>query len=230
MRRIGAAVVAGCALLVVGGAARGELITTLPQWNGTQSIFGFGETNTATFGQTFAVGADPILQSFAFRMRAESLFGPFPSRFGGYLMAWDEANGVATGPVLWSSGPRVVPIANPNPYQELSFAPNVLLDPGGRYVFFVSASAYFDGQNDQARFGLIRGVSVYAGGNAVFLNNGADTSRWTTQAWLRDFSGVGDDFAFEARLAAVPEPSGLALAGIGAATALLARRRARSRA
>ncbi|WZP00820.1 hypothetical protein EP7_002474 [Isosphaeraceae bacterium EP7] len=207
----------GLSLALLPAHARSETISTLPDWNGSQSLLGFGETNTATFGQTITVGAETRLQSFSFRIRTENLFGPHPSRFGGHVMQWDETLDRAVGPVLYDSGLLVLPFNDDGVYQAVTINPGIALTSGNQYVLFLSTSTYQDSTLDQTRWGLVRNVDAYSGGKSVYLNNGTDTSAWTSGPWDSGFTAPGSDFAFTATLTPVPEPSSITLM-LGAAT------------
>jgi hypothetical protein len=193
-------------------------IGTADIWNG-HSSFGksVGEAGpdlpavVATWGQTFTVPDDsPVLTSFSFWLRDDPLV------FGGYLMQWDGHR--ATGPVLYDSGP--VTLVEDTDWHQITFDPlKLLLTPGQQYVFFMSASKYFNGIESA---GDVAGINFdgYAGGSLVHLDNGTDTSKWATEDWYVDPSSW--DNTFSADFAAVPESSNASLLAISLAFLTLA--------
>lgn len=202
-------------MMVLGNVAQAELITTIPSWNGTQRLLGFGESDTSTFGQTITVGADIRLESYSFRIRSENLFGAFPTRFGGYVMEWDEANDRAIGPILYDSGLMVLPFDDTT-YRKVEITPGINLVSGHQYVLFFSTASYQDGNFDQTGWGYVRSQDSYVEGKGVFQNSGTDPTKWTSESWGSGFTFDKSDFAFDAQLRSVPEPSSILLSVLGA--------------
>ncbi len=203
--RIGFAILG---LMCARSPLRAEFINTFPSWNGSDYIFSFGETDTATYGQTITTnGTDVLLQDFSFLIRTDS---PTPSNFQAYVMQWDSINSHATGPVLFQSG------ANSNPqgpdFVEIAVPAGVALAPNTEYVLFFNATFQFDGQSDAAWFASVS--DVYAGGSFVFINNNSDFGLLTTNAWTTNWIGTGD-LAFKARLNPVPEPASWVMLSTG---------------
>lgn len=206
-------------------AQAGVLIDTITGWNGSDNIFYFGEPDTATYGQTVTVPVDNVLDSFTFLLRVDQ---PNPVNFQAYVMAWDDANSRASGPVLFSSSPIAAsPSAGFVPYTVLTGG--LSLVTGDDYVLFFNASNSFDSAFDQSSFASRASADVYAGGLFVFLNNGPNFGAVTVDTWTRNWQGPGYDLAFEAAFSqgnVIPEPSSLVLFGIGAVGfGWLARRR-----
>jgi len=87
------------------------------------------------------------------------------------------------------------------------------LAPDQTYVFFLSASEYFDGLESGV---MMAGnpIDAYPIGSAVYLNNGNDTSQWTGQDW-HVFS-LSWDLVFRADFLPVPEPSSAEMLLMGA--------------
>lgn len=205
------AVLAAAVLLGTGRPAAAQTtIDTKPLQNST--IFAFGEPDTATYGQTFTVGSDNVLNSFSFNLTKGA--GAPTTSFQFYVMGWDGTK--ATGPVLFQSG--VTTIASGTPMQAFTFnTGNLALTSGSQYVGFINASNQFDGSEDaNVGMGSVTGASVYNGGAFVYLNNGNNFSRVTQDAWTTGFQGPGADAAFTAQFSsrslATPEPTSLALA------------------
>lgn len=223
MRRHSRAPLALAIAFAFGGtAARAEIIGTMPSWDGTSSTGGFGEFSVTTVGQTIATGtAETVLDSFTFQMN--TIVGT--TRFAAYVMEWDQANGRATGPVLFNSG--LMTHANTGTFDPITVNPGVHLKAAAMYVLFYSISDYFDGVNDSFRLGTVP-PDAYAGGGPVLASNGTDFGALSSSAW---FAASVYDLAFSAELspaAAVPEPGSLALAASGVlGLALVARARRR---
>lgn len=196
---------AGAALMamgVAGTATAGTLIDTTPSWNGTDSIGGFGESATQTYGQTFTVGNDNVLNDFTFWLNDE--FGPI--NFAGYVAEWDGSK--VSGPILYSSAKQST--TNAAGFEQFTFNTGGLsLESGKQYVAFLSASNFMDGSFDYGVMGLT-GLfqNTYSGGGFVFFNNDSDFSllsqqNWDNVSWGIDFG----DAAFKASFSqSVPEP------------------------
>ncbi len=92
------------------GQPTGEVIDTTTSWDGSSFAVGnftsallLGEPDFATIGQTFTVGMDNILNSFAFWLDD---IGTDPVNFAAFVMEWDGSK--ATGPILFQSAARAV--------------------------------------------------------------------------------------------------------------------------
>ncbi|WP_374438216.1 hypothetical protein [Inhella sp.] len=190
----------------------------------------FGESNTATYGQTFLVtGAETRLQGFQLRLN-DNLNSDFVD-FAAYVYAWDGAK--ATGPQLWASGAQSSSNNGGADGMELfSFSTGgVDLVAGQQYVAFLSASNFFDGVNGTA-FMELSNSDAYAGGNFVYFNNGNNFGALTASTWDCAGSCIGGrDLWFKADFSApnnqVPLPASLYLVGIGLLTSGALRRKAR---
>ena len=111
--------------------AMAQNIDTTPSWNGVQSVFSWGETDTATYGQTITATASQFLLSgFTYYLR---LTGGTPPNFQAFVYEWNPATQRATGPALFTSAVMTAPSGN-------SFVPvaidtgAVVLTPGKQYV------------------------------------------------------------------------------------------------
>ena len=199
------------ALGTIGTAHAVTVIDTTPSWNGGDSIGSFGRPFNATFGQTFTVGVDNVLNSFTFFLRQTTVA---PVEFVAYVSQWDGIH--ATGPILYQSTSQST--TQPNIFQNFTFnTGGTNLVSGKQYVAFVSASNF--PSSGQGRLGATTS-NVYSGGEFVVQNNGSNFSSLTTNSWDTSFSG---DAAFKASFSAqpVPEPSTilgtLTAAGFGVA-------------
>lgn len=202
---------AGAALLalgVPGKAQAGTLIDTTPGWNGSQGMSLFGEPNTATYGQTFTVGSDNVLNDFSFWVNDLLSGGPDSTDFAAYVMEWDSATSRAKGNILYESGMQSTTGAAG--MEKFVFnTGGTVLTSDKQYVAFLSASNFFDGVTGRSAVGAIRN-GVYNGGTFVYNNNGANFSALTANQWS---SSASFDLAFQASFsqasASVPEPSSM---------------------
>lgn len=214
------ALFAGCLL---GFNANATILTAQPTWNGSSTFWNpFGESNTATYGQTFTVaGPDTVLDQFSFWY--DDSLNSDTVDFAAYLYAWDGSK--ATGSALYtSSSVSTTNNGGLGGVERFDFVTGgIQLVAGQQYVAFTSASLFFDGLQGTAVAGG-NGSDGYAGGSFVYMNNGSDTSQWTTFGWS---TGGGIDTAFEAvfRSQAVPEPAALALFCLGLTGFGLSRRK-----
>lgn len=193
--------------------ASAEMISTLSSWNGSDHAYPFGYPNTATYGQTITVPADgnTQLDSFSFEMEL-----PTSLVFRGEVYAWNGSE--ATGLSLFES-PQMTTTENGG-YQLITFnTGGIDLTGGNQYVLFASISKDYliDQSAGSGTWGYVSG-NAYSGGQFVYINNGGDTSQWTSTSW---FPLQGDpSLAFQAdfsipSISAVPAPSSVLLLGIG---------------
>lgn len=215
-----AASVAVLALGVSAGSApAATLIDTTPAWDGSSFIFPFGLPNTATYGQTFAVGSDNVLDSYSFFVRQDT---PDPILFSAYVTEWDGAK--ATGPILYQSGPQST--SQQNVFQQFNFLTGgVSLSTGSQYVAFINASNFPTSGSGNLGFVF---ADPEPNGKFVFRNNGTDFSDLTISNW-EDF--IAGDLAFKASFSPRPVPVPGAVFGvIVAGGALVARQRKNAKA
>jgi len=184
-------------LLLLGSSGQIQAVTipavttidTTPDWDGKTTIQAFGYPDTATYGQvvTVPVTGDNVLQSFSFYMKL-----PNTCTFRGYVYAWDGTK--ATGSALYES-PTGATKGSGN-FEEVHFETGgVAMTPGAQYVLFASTSK--DAGSGSGPWGAIyQDVYPGSGNTFVFLNNGTDTSAWTSLSWTVISSSY--DLAFKA--------------------------------
>jgi len=211
------------ALTLLSFNAHSATITTADSWNGTDSISTFGENNTATYGQTITAAGDN-LDSFTFYVN--DFVNPDYIDFEAYVYAWDGVK--ATGSALFSSGSYSTSNnGGQDGFEEFTIdTGGINVTQGSEYVLFFSTSNLFDGAEGTGRMGT---SNTYADGEFVYMNNGADFNRLTSQSWNFGFDHL--DLAFTAEfsdaqvVAQVAEPAAIALMGLGLLGFGAARRR-----
>jgi hypothetical protein len=205
------AVVAAVSLVPASGALASTTIGNTPPWNGSPIISGFGYGQpccTATYGQTVTVPAtDTRLDSFTFYVQL-----PTNLTFRGEVYAWDPTtgnpanftSGNATGPALYESGQMHTTSYNSGfgPFEPITFnTGGIPLTAGAQYVLFFTISRDYAANAPTAGipgFAGITATDTYSGGDFVFINNGGDTSQWTTTPWSNLVAFGADDLAFKA--------------------------------
>jgi hypothetical protein len=191
-------------------------INTIVDWNGSASVFDFGLPNTATYGQTITAPlTGSVLTDFSFELNV-----PATCTFKAYVYAW---NGIeASGGALYTS--QVLSTAGTGYEQVTINTGNLNLTPGGNYVLFLSASELLT-SSGVGGWGTPNG-DFYSGGQFVYLNNGTVPSQWTTTSWNQNYFGTGDlAFTADFTVTPAPEPSTLALAGLGGLGMIMFRKR-----
>lgn len=174
-------------------------------------ISGFGEGSAVeTVGQTVTVPfGEAVLNSFAFSIGNASANS-------GYLQAYVASwTGVAVDTVLWSSSSFEVPVSGFNTY---SFTPGLTLTEGNQYVLFLSSLAVHDSVSEDLTVAAFADVSnPYLGGSG--FSSAVSSIGSLTFPWDPLTDVLGSDFAFSASFSAapsgVPEPSSMALMGLG---------------
>lgn len=222
------------ALSHAGGAAAAPIVlSTLPSWDGNESIGDFGAAGFSAWGQFFRAptGVNRMLD-FTFVL-SDALQGsgttPVPVTFQAYLVPYDIAGRRITGPALYTSAPVTVPLTDGLQFVPYTFDMDVEVAAASGYLMFMFANNYdvripLDSRLRIATAGESLPVGAY---NTV---RDADASLDTVLA-AQWFSLAGPDLAFSAtfdnRPTDVPEPGTLALlAGAGLAGGWMRRRRA----
>lgn len=198
-------------MLICSANASATLLDNTARVGGIQP---FGAPASATYGQTFTVGADNILNGFSLYLDAYYEGEGSTLDVRGYVASWD---GSKVNSILYTSTTRTIAATDTN--VEFAFDTGALvLSPGAQYLLFLSAS----GLGPQAPLSFIMPHTgpTYAGGQFMYVNSGMDLSRVFADEW--NPLGVYDtDIAFKALLSQanhanpVPEPASLALLGLG---------------
>jgi hypothetical protein len=169
----------------------------------------FGAPDTATYGQTFTVGTDNVLNGFSLFLNGR--LGPSLD-LRGYVAGWDGNKATS---ILYTSTTRTATATSG--MQEFAFDTGALaLTAGAQYVLFLSVSE-LAAQADSVYDMPITGNN-YGGGHFVYFNNGVNFSALTSSQWDCSTDCFGADAAFRATLtssADVPEPASLALLSLG---------------
>jgi hypothetical protein len=200
-------------LILVSNVYAITVIDTTPSWDGDYiGWWGIhGGHYGMTHGQTFIVGSDNRLDSFAFYVNDE--VGPVV--FGSYVMEWSVNR--AIGPVLFAKGPlETTNNHGLDGWEEISVSTGGLaLVTGKEYVAFWCVSEFQQGGDAYGWLG-------YAGAaypNGEFVYNIYGLSDLTTTDWTTDYPGVDADLAFKMSFN-VPEPVTLLLLGLGVVLAV----------
>ena len=180
------------------------------------SVFQYGAPDSATYGQVFSViGSETHLDGFSLFLR-NRFDGAGTLDLRGYVAGWNGTNATS---ILYESGTQTMNAAGT--LQEFSFSPNIDLISGGTYVAFLSISG-LPAQPDSTFFMPFGNDSIP--GEFVFINSTQNFGLLTTTPWASDWLGrfyscSGCDAWFTAsltqRVVQVPEPSTLALFGVG---------------
>jgi PEP-CTERM motif len=196
--------------------AHADTIISVPQ-NASASAWGVGPT--ATIGETLTVpSGDTELLSVTLPLGPQ-FTGSGSFQFRAYVFAWNAGSSEAAGSALFQSA--VTTYGAGAGFTPVTFNPDVNLVAGAQYVFFLSTSGLQSGPEDEV-FIATNFNDVYADGTIVFLNNGNDSTQWTTTSWSGPQSGSNlIELAFTAdfgHASATPEPSSVLLFAGGLAT------------
>ena len=191
-------------------------IDTFGSWNGTDFVYPMGETNTSTYGQTFTVGPETVLDSFTFLVDDD--LNPDFVDFEAYVMNWDGSK--ASGSALFTSAAMsTTNNGGAGGWETFTIATGGLnLISGNQYVAFFTAANLFDNVFGTSKWAHTWTDAV-AGGEFVFLNNGNDFSQLTTMSWTKGWYGPGTDLAFSMDFSPIPVPGAVLLGMIGLSVA-----------
>ncbi len=175
------------------------------------SITPFGLPNTGSYGQTFQMGAENTLNSFAFKINDKGS----AITFDALVFEWNGSE--ATGAELFrtsgsTSGTDAFAV------QTVSTG-NLVLNTGTTYIAFLQATAIGAAEFMRAD----AGDTTFPFGGFAFLNNGSNESLWTTGGWVNG----QQDFQFEIEVSAIPLPTSVLLFGTGLLGLVVWRRKSR---
>ncbi len=217
-----------CALATAGylaffNTAHAGVIDTTTSWDGNSAIAPFGEIYSATYGQTFRVtGSDTRLDNWTFHV--DDIINQLDFAF--YVMDWNAAIAQAAGSILYQSNPvSTTNNGETGGMEVFTFETNgVNLEAGNDYIAFIStagisATRSFDNISGIGTVGSLLDESVYSEGSFFWQNNGNSQNTWNTQRWLSnpDYGDLAFTASFSAVSNNVPEPTSLALIGLGMA-------------
>jgi PEP-CTERM motif len=183
----------------------------------TGEIIPFGVPNTATYGQLVTVPSAPNTDLVSFGFLID---GPNTETFKTYVYAWDGSE--ATGSALYTSAVQTLTGAGESLYTS-TIAGGLNLTAGEQYVLFASVSEVYTTSVGTATW-FSAPDSAYPGGSFVFLNNGSDTSQWTSTPWT-NVTALDSGFTAHFASTSVPEPSSIVMAGLGGLGLLACARR-----
>jgi hypothetical protein len=151
-------------------------VSTVGEWNGSESECCFGDPNTATYGQVVNVPAgQDSLDSFTFYLKVAPglVFRP-------YVYAWNGNQ--ATGPALYEGPEMHTP-------SESGFEPitvntgGVAVTAGQEYVLFFSISNDKAADEGTGLFGSWGALFSSSYGKGVWFNNEYNAAAWATEPW-----------------------------------------------
>jgi PEP-CTERM motif len=195
--------------------------------------------NGGTVGQTFSVAANSTLQSITIQGRGDSAQfysgGPQPFTAGTTWSIQIASVNIGTGaltPLDVEQSTTYVPTgggANDASYLTYTLGTPINLTAGQEYAFNLFVN---DGTVGQSWFGLAHSTGdAYAGGTAENSNTGASSGTGPVNAYggFAQTNPNGYDYVFAAQgVVVVPEPTTLALVGLGGLGLIAAIRRRRA--
>jgi hypothetical protein len=190
-------------LLIAGSLMSQAPINTVSAWDGSAMVRSFGVPNTASYGQVITVpaGAPPLMN---FGLEIGNCSQPVTLR--AEVLAW--AGTQATGASLFESATQNVPASSSFQLVSFSTSGSGISLSAGTYVLMVTTSKDQSGlvaPFPQCQFGAVAD-SNYPGGTFVYLDNGTDTTLWTSTSWstLGTWQAPTTDLAFQVNMIAPP--------------------------
>jgi len=212
-------------------AARADVITTIPSWDGSQAVGAMSNQPGAvtTIGQTFTAVSPNlnVLNSFTFLVK-DNVTTP---AFDFFARVYNWTGSAITGPAIFTSGPLSV---SGLAYQPITVNTGALnLVSGQQYVaLFTAIGTVYNGSS--ANLGSVGtgAGAAYTGGKLIYSDAPTFASLESNTPPRLNFAGDLGDLAFSLAFASVPEPSPVALAAVaslvcGAPVAIRRRLKAR---
>jgi hypothetical protein len=201
---------AGLAFLSIRPASADTVVSTLSGWNGSDEVdeWGSGNDATPTYGQTFTVPADNVLDSVT--VEIENI-GSTAISYQPYVYAWSTATGPGsgeiTGSALFTGAISTLPVTSG--FQNITInTGNLDLQSGQQYVVFLTTTT--SSTSGLAYWGALT-TNPYSGGAYVYSNYSTFsglTNPWDPgSAFDSNTYGSGDDIAFSLDFSSAPEPS-----------------------
>jgi hypothetical protein len=197
--------VIGIIFLFIVGSVQADVISTIPDWDGSSFVAPFGEAETATYGQTFSLSTASNMNSFTFYLN--DALDPGVVDFQAYVYSWDDSANQITGPSLFASNAMSTTNNDgEDGFEEFAINTAGITLSAGTYVAFFTASNLFDEVSGTGKMGFAN-TDAYGGGNFVYLNNASDFGALSTTGWSE--WGGAEDLAFTVTTTAVPIPAAI---------------------
>ena len=178
-----------------------KTISTVSDWDGATYVDPFGYPNAATFGQSFTAPIyNHTMTSFTFYL--EPIMSGSDVGFTAYIYQWDKSTDTAVGSPVFTSSQLSTAGMAADEYSAVTINTGDLdLIPNGKYIAFFSASGTDTGNvTDPVNVGFLGhdfdGIDDYDGGGFFYLDNGSDTSQFTSGPWLDEVGHGKDSLAF----------------------------------
>jgi hypothetical protein len=195
--------VIGLILLFLVSSVQADVISTISDWDGVGFVAPFGETETATYGQTFSLSTAASMDSFTFYLN--DALDPAVIDFQAYVYSWnDSLNQIAGSSLFTSNAMSTTNNGGEDGFEEFSINTGGITLSAGQYVAFFTASNLFDGTSGTGKMGFTD-ANAYSGGSLVYINNGNDFSALSSSSWS-EWAGA-PDLAFTITTTVVPIPA-----------------------
>ncbi|WFS62114.1 PEP-CTERM sorting domain-containing protein [Pseudodesulfovibrio thermohalotolerans] len=198
-------------IFCVSQPAQALTMGNLDNW-ANRAIGGLGESNTATYGQTFTLGEESSLDSFSFYVQNYNITADVVD-FKAYIADWNGSN---IDNIFWSSDAYSTDNVSTSEFDLFTIDINGLNLDAGNYVLFLSTSELFDGLSAQAVLGIVDDSFNQLPGGLFYMNNGDDFDSLFSDNWAPYYNYY--DLAYELNYSQgptpTPEPSTFILLGL----------------